>query len=332
MAFRRFAGGVSTPSRTLPERSRRECRLILLTVILAVGALHASGPAQDQPPPVFRTQASLVVLHVNVFDRGGDPVPLLTRENFQVFEDGRPQEISFFTGEELPVTVGLVIDNSSSMITRNKLVVEGAMAFANSSHPDDELFVVSFTEHVRLALPESVPFTSSRSLLRGTLLSLRAGGMTALHDAVIRALDHAERARHQKRVIIVLSDGEDTASRYTRDEMFARVEASDAMIFAVGSGNRSTGEEGDPGVLRRLARLGGGSAFFPRNEREVVKHFEEIAANIRQGYTIGYASQDGHAVARYRRTQVTVRVPGRRGLNVRYRRGYFTVEDVRPAN
>jgi VWFA-related protein len=301
----------------------RAAMILLLTVTLAAGALRASDrQGQNPAAPVFRSEASLVVLHVNVFDRDGDPVPRLPRERFRVLEDGKPQEVSVFSNEDVPVTVGLAIDNSGSMITRHKLVVAGAMAFANSSHPDDELFVVRFTEHVRLALPESIPFTSSRSLLQATLLSLRPGGKTAVYDAVIRALDHSERANHEKRVLIVLSDGEDNASRHTREQMFARAEASDVLIFAVGIDGRSIGQEGDPGMLRRLARAGGGTAYFPRNEREIVRHFEEIAANIRQGYTIGYVPRDVTPDPRFRRIQVTVDVPGRRGLEVRHRRGY----------
>jgi VWFA-related protein len=301
----------------------RASLILLLTVTLAAGALRASDrQVQNPSAPMFRSEANLVVLHVNVFDRDGDSVPRLAREHFRVLEDGQPQEVNVFSNEDLPVTVGLVIDNSSSMITRNSLVVAGAMAFANSSHPADELFVVSFTEDVRLALPESVAFTSSRSLLQATLLSLRPGGKTAVYDAVIRALDHVERTNHQKRVIIVLSDGDDNASHHTREQMFARAEASDVLIFAVGIDSRSTGQQADPRMLRRLARAGGGTAYFPRTEREMVRHFEEIAANIRQGYTIGYVPRDAHPGARFRRIEVTVDVPGRQRLEVRHRRGY----------
>jgi Ca-activated chloride channel homolog len=295
-----------------------------LVIATLAAALRASdGQVQGAGAPVFRSETSLVGLHVNVFDRDGRPIPKLAREHFEVLEEGRLQEISVFSNEDLPVTVGLVIDNSSSMITRHKLVVAGAMAFADSSHPDDERFVVSFTEDVRLALPPSVDFTSSRSLLQGTLLSLRPGGKTALYDAIVRALDHIERADRDKRVIIVLSDGKDTASRHTREQMLRRVELNDATVFAVGMGDHSTGDDADPGLLRRLARVGGGTAYSPKSERDIVEVFEEIAANVRRGYTIGYVPRGTDAAPPFMRIQVKVQVPGRRGLTVRHRPGYL---------
>ena len=298
----------------------------LTSLFLVVGIFGSEAPrvsGQDAATPIFRSEANLVVLHVNVFGENGDPVSRLVRENFLVFENDRLQEISFFSSEDVPVTVGLVIDNSTSMMTQRRLVIAGGMAFANSSHPEDELFTVSFNEQVRFGLPEQVPFTSSRLLVQAALNSLRPGGRTALYDAVIRALDHMERANHQKRFIIVLSDGDDTASEASKEEMFARAAASDAMIFVVGAIDPATGTYGNRRVLRTLARLGGGSAYFPDNERDVVRSFEEIAAHVRQGYSIGYVPTASASDATFRRVRVIVRGPGRRDLNIRYRNGYI---------
>ncbi|MGH8185867.1 MAG: VWA domain-containing protein, partial [Steroidobacteraceae bacterium] len=192
----------------------------------------ASRPAaQDPAAPVFTSRADLVQLHVNVFDGDSDAVPALTKDNFLVFEDGRHQEITFFSSEDVPVAVGLVIDNSSSMITKGRLVLAGAMAFADSSHPEDELFTVHFNEHVRFGLPPAYPFTPSRPLLRSVLSGLHASGKTALHDAVIAGLDHVRKASHQKHVIIVLSDGDDNASSHDRNEMYEQARQSDAIIY-----------------------------------------------------------------------------------------------------
>jgi VWFA-related protein len=292
-------------------------------VLLCAAALVAAAPlaAQDPAAPVFKARSDLVQLHVNVFDGDSDAVPELTKDNFLVFEDGRHQEISFFSSEDVPVAVGLVIDSSSSMIAKGRLVVAGAMAFADSSHPEDELFVVNFNEHVRLALPRPAEFTSSRPLLRATLSGLRAGGKTALHDAVIAALDHVETASHQKHVIIVLSDGDDNASRHTRDEMLARAEASDAIIYTVATNEPRFGGDGDPGLLRRLAEIGGGLAYFPRSEAQVVAAFTEVAENIRRGYSIGYVPTNGARDGRYRKIKVMVRKDGR-ALTARCRDGY----------
>lgn len=297
-------------------------RSVLATVVAGLAVVSgASLAAQDTGQPVFRSQSDLVQLHVNVFDGDFDAVPALTKDNFLVFEDGRLQHITFFSSEDVPVAAGLVIDNSSSMITRHQLVTAGAMAFAESSHPEDELFVVGFNEHVRLALPPHLPFTSSRPLLRGTLAALKAGGKTALHDAVIAGLDHVERANHQKHVVIVLSDGDDNASRRTREEMFARATASDAIIYTVATSEPRFGGDGDPGVLKRLAEIGGGFAYFPRTIEQTVETFTEIAGNIRRGYNIGYIPTNSARDGGYRRIKVMVRAPGRK-LTARCRDGY----------
>jgi Ca-activated chloride channel homolog len=291
------------------------------TVLPALLIVSTVSPGAAQDRPVFKSRSDIVQLHVNVFDGNSDAVPELTKENFLVFEDGRHQEITFFSSQDVPVAVGLVIDNSSSMIAKGQLVTAGAMAFAESSHPEDELFVVNFNEHVRHALPPTQPFTPSRPLLRAALAGLRAGGRTALHDAVIQALDHVERANHQKHVIIVLSDGDDNASRHTRDEMYDRAASSDAIIYTVATSDRRYGGTGDPGVLRKLADIGGGLAYFPRSQDDVIEAFTEVAENIRRGYSIGYTPTNTARDGAFRKVKVMVRAKGKR-LTARCRDGY----------
>lgn len=295
----------------------------VLPGVLFISVLIATGhpAAQVSAPPAFKTQSDLVQLHVNVFDGDSDAVPALSKENFLVFEDGRVQDISFFSNEDVPVAAGLVLDNSSSMIAKHRMVVAGAMAFADSSHPEDELFTIHFNEHVRFGLPETVGFTPSRALLHAVLSAVRPGGRTAMYDAVVAALDHVEKASHQKHVIIVLSDGDDNASRHTREEMFERAMRSDAIIYAVATTNPRTGGHGEPGVLRRLASTGGGVAYFPKSDRETVDAFTEIADNIRRGYSIGYVPTNTARDGRWRDVKVMVRAPGRK-LSARCRDGY----------
>jgi Ca-activated chloride channel homolog len=289
----------------------------LFIVIVASGALRA----RQEQAPVFKSRSDLVVLHVNVFDNHSDAVPSLTKDNFLVFEDDRLQKITFFSGEDVPVAAGLVIDNSSSMIARQKMVVAGSMAFAESSHPEDELFTVSFNERVRFGLPSHILFTSKRTLLRTTLMGLAAGGKTALYDAVVDALDHVEKATHQKHVLIVLSDGEDNASRSARGDMLNRAQQSDAIIYVVATSNGRAGEPADARTLRKLAEVGGGLAYFPRSDQEVVRDFEEIARNVRLAYSIGYVPTNTARDGGFRQIKVMARTAGRR-LNVRCRDGY----------
>ena len=311
---------------TMPPRLLFVAVLICAVFLVAYDASPAPSPQDAQPidatkGQVFKSQSELVVLHANVFDQRSDAVPDLAREHFAVFEDDRQQEITFFSGEDVPVAVGLVVDNSSSMITRHTLVVAGAMAFADSSHPEDELFTVHFNEHVRPGLPPQILFTSSRALLRAAVVAMKPGGKTAIYDAVIDALDRVEQAKHQKHVIIVLSDGEDNASRHTQKEMYDRAIRSNVLIYTVATDDGRRGGSANPEVLRKLAKIGGGLSYFPRVDADVVRAFTEIARNVRRGYSIGYTPSNTSRDGAFRRVRVTVRVPGRR-LTVRCRDGY----------
>ena len=280
------------------------------------------APASGSEPPIFRTESNLVVLHVNVFDGRSDAVAALSREAFHVVEDSRPQDITFFAGTDVPVAVGLVIDNSSSMIPRHKMVLAGARRFIEGSHPEDELFTIVFNENVRLGLPPTVLFTQNRLLLETTFTRHPPGGMTAIHDAVVAGLEHLQEATHQKRVLVVLSDGDDNASQHAEADMLQRALRSDALVYTVSTG-RLGANPGDRGLLRRLAESTGGVAYFPETEAEIVAAFGTIAQNIRRGYSIGYVPASPVADGRYRRVKVTVAAPGYRNLKVIARDGYF---------
>lgn len=301
----------------------------LLVILCAAAGLAAI--AQDPPasPTIFRAKSDLVVLHVNVFDRRSDAVPNLPQSAFKVLEDDKPQDITFFSSADVPVAVGLILDASGSMIAREHMVLVSGAAFARSSHPADELFTIHFNENVRYGLPPTVPFTSSGSMLHAALAVYRPAGRTALHDAVIAGVEHLERATHQKHVLVVLSDGEDNASRYSEDEMLDRARESDAIIYTVSNANKRIGMPGDPRVLRRLADVTGGVAYFPSADEKVIESFDELAGNIRRGYSIGYVSNNSTQNGGYRRVKVTVSAPGRGALSARTRDGYRTNNHAR---
>jgi Ca-activated chloride channel homolog len=299
--------------------------LVLIGVTLAASAAAArqeSAPPQEPSRPTFSSESELVVLQVAVFDRSGDAVPELTRDVFQVVEDGRTQTITLFSGENSPVAVGLVVDNSSSMLTRRGMVVAGIKAFAGTNKPDDQAFTVVFNENVHRALPGNAPFTSNPFVLEASVTAVPAGGKTALHDAVIAGLDHLASSDRQKRVLVVLSDGEDNASRQSEDEMLRRAERSDALIYTVSTARLDV-SVGNERLLRKLARSTGGSIYVPKAERDVVAAFADIAGKIRQGYTIGYVPTNGKHDGTYRRLIVRVRGPGLRQPVVHVRDGYL---------
>jgi Ca-activated chloride channel family protein len=282
----------------------------------------AGGLRQEPAPPTFSAESDLVVLQVTVFDRHGDSVRQLTRDVFHVVEDGAPQTITMFSGEEAPVAVGLLVDNSSSMLTRRGMVTAGVRAFAESSKTDDQAFTIVFNEHVRRALPETVAFTSNPVLLQASVAALPAGGKTALHDAVIAGLDQLDTADRQKHVLVVLSDGEDNASRQSERDMLRRVETSNALIYAVSTARLDT-SVGNEGLLRRMARSTGGELFTPRTERDVVAAFADVGVKIRQGYTLGYVPTNSAHDGSYRKLIVRVLAPGMRAPVVHVRDGYL---------
>jgi VWFA-related protein len=295
----------------------------LAPLLLAAHVFPATAQEQDTPAvPVFKAQSELVVLHVNVFDGRSDAVPGLPQDAFRVAEDSQPQRITFFSNEDVPVAVGLILDNSGSMITRRPMVTAGTKVFAGSSHPEDEVFAIVFNEHVRHGLPASLKFTTSRPLIEFAVSRFPSGGRTALHDAVVAGLEHLEEASHQKRVLVVLSDGDDNASQHSDDEMFERAARSDALIYTISTADLVS-SSGKPRVLKKLAEVSGGVSYTPTSEREVIAAFQEIAENIRRGYSIGYVPTNQVRDGRLRRVKVSVDAPGRRGLKVVARDGYL---------
>lgn len=307
------------PARWAARLSSPEVTMIRLALAALCGVLVLAATPVAQV--VARSEADLVVLHVSVFDGRSDAVPDLPRSAFVVRDNDEIQDITFFSSTDVPVAVGLVIDNSGSMIARRPMVLAGASAFAASSRPEDDLFSVIFNEHVRFGLPGGVRFTRSREQLTSSLSSYPTSGRTALHDAVIAGLDHLKNASHQKRALVVLSDGDDNASRQTRAQMLAAATASDALIYTVARRDSTTGTHGNPSVMKKLAEATGGVAYFPRTDKDVVDSFGEIAGNIHRGYSIGYvpaSSGDG----RYHRVTVTAHMPGRTRLSTHTRDGY----------
>ena len=298
-------------------------RALCLTLLVSGVVRTAGGQSQETPPapPSFSSESELVVLQVTVFDRDGNSVRQLSRDVFHVVEDGTPQTITMFSGEDAPVAVGLIVDNSSSMLTRRAMVTAGVTAFAESSKPDDQAFSIVFNEHARRALPETVAFTSNPTLLQASIAAVPAGGQTALHDAVIAGLDQLATAERQKHVLVVLSDGEDNASKQSEDDMLRRANRSNALIYAVSTKRLDT-SVGNERLLRKLARSTGGELYTPRTERDVVAAFAEIGSKIRQGYTIGYVPTNAAHDGTYRKLIVRALVPGMRAPVVHVRDGY----------
>jgi VWFA-related protein len=287
----------------------------------------SSGSQADQF--TIAVKVGMVVLHATVLDAKGVLVSGLDKEDFRVIEDGVPQQIDSFTHEDIPVTVGLVVDNSGSMGPKRPEVIAAALAFARSSNPQDQMFVVNFNEKVSFGLPDDALFTDEAAQLRVAMSRIAADGRTALYDAVAAALEHLKKGNRDKKVLIVISDGGDNASKQKLVQIMAMARQSDAIIYTMGLFDEDDPDQ-NPGTLRQLAQATGGEAFFPRTVKDVIPTCERIARDIRNQYTISYMPANGKQDGTYRVIQVKAGAPGRGRLVVRTRPGYYAPRNSQP--
>jgi Ca-activated chloride channel homolog len=300
------------------------CLCALLAGVRAPASFSAGRPAQDSSRPyVISKNVNLVVVPVVVNDKNGRFVSRLDASNFRVYENGRMQQITLFRDEDIPVTAGLVVDNSGSMAAWRPQVIEGAKAFVQLSNQQDREFVVNFTNTVTLGLPPNVPFTNNVDMLGRALSGASSGGTTALYDATTVALHHLQADDHEKKVLILISDGGDNASRHNFDQVLRMAQAVNVIIYAVGLLDENSADQ-NPGVLRKLAKQTGGQAYFPTSASDVVDVCKAIAADIRHQYTLGYNPQN-EAQSGYQKIRVSVTARDRGKLSVRSRTGYFLV-------
>jgi VWFA-related protein len=283
-----------------------------------------STPSQNHTSDAYtlKVNANLVILSATVVDRHNALVSGLDKNNFQIYEDHVLQQIKDFSHEDLPVTVGLVIDNSGSMASKRTDVIAAALSFSHSSNSRDQMFVVNFNENVSYGLPTGIPFTDRPDQLQLGLSNITAIGETALYDAIAVALDHLKQGSCDKKVLIVISDGGDNASKHNLAQVIEMARHSGAIIYAIGIFDEQDGEQ-KPDVLKRFAKETGGEAFFPQSSKELSLICEGIARDIRNQYTLAYVpkilKQDGG----YRVIDVKVSSTGRGRLSARTRAGYF---------
>lgn len=289
-------------------------------------ALAAGAVAQDSVS--ISVNVDLVVLPVTVRDRGGHLVTDLTENDFEIYENGIRQAVRLFRHEDVPVTVGLVIDHSGSMKPKLADVIEAARTFARSSNPEDQLFVVNFNENVTLGLPVAIGFTSRADQLERAIGATPAAGKTALYDAIFEGLDRLRAGGPDRKVLIVFSDGGDNASLHNLPAVLQRVSQSNVVVYTLGIFDDEDPDQ-NPDVLRRLARATGGDAFFPRQFNEVEAICGRIARDIRNQYTLGYLSNSSAPPGALRAVRVAAHAAGKgEPLSVRTRSGYVAGEPL----
>ena len=311
--------------------SRRLVALVFLLTLPSVARPQEAPSSELHQVDPYKISVSVdsVVLHATVENHSGAPVSGLGKHDFKVYEDGALQRIEYYSHEDIPVTVGLVLDNSGSMRPKRAEVIAAAMAFARSSNPQDQMFVVHFNEYVSFGLPSNIPFTDQTGQLQVALSRIKTNGETALYDALAAALEHLRKGNRDKRVLIVISDGGDNASKYNLGQILTMAGQSDAIIYTIGI---YTEEDPDRNLkaLRQLSKATGGEAFFPQSVPEVVPLCERIAHDIRNQYTIAYAPANRMQDGAYRVIRVKATAPGRGRLSVRTRAGYYAPSRPQP--
>lgn len=306
-----------------------------VSAVLVLIALSSWAWAQEPAPAPGRpggeysikVNVDMVVLRATTQDHKNILVSGLKQDDFQVYEDGVRQAIKYFSHEDIPVTVGLVVDNSGSMRPKRHDVIAAAMAFARSSNPQDQMFVVNFNEKVSFGLPGNTAFTDQAAQLQLAMSSTAPDGETALYDAVAVALEHLKKSDRDKKVLVVVSDGGDNASNHKQAEIMALAEKSNAIIYTIGIFDDQDADR-NPGVLKRLAKETGGEAFLPESIKDVTPVCERIARDIRNQYTIAYVPTNRRRDGTYRVIKVNASAAGRGRLLVRTRTGYFAPSDL----
>jgi VWFA-related protein len=288
-------------------------------------AALAQAPSNAGDEYRLRVETDLVVLHATITDKDSRPVVDLPQGAFRVFEDKVEQQIKLFKREDIPVSVGILVDNSGSMRDKRKGVNAAALKFVQSSNELDEVFIVNFNDEAFL----DADFTDSIPLLEEALEKIDARGGTALYDAIDMSLAHmAERSTLDKKVLIAVTDGEDNASRINLERVVQAVGRANVMIYTVGllSGENGRSDRRAKRSLEEISKASGGSVFFPNNPDEVLSVATAIANDIRNQYVIAYTPTNLKKDGSFRRVEIKVEVPRRGKLNVRARTGYYAQE------
>jgi len=285
---------------------------------------NEAPPDQDAGTFVFKKEVQEVVLHATVVDEQRHLVPNLDRNAFSILEDGIRQQITSFHREDVPVALGIVIDNSGSMREKRNSVNQAVLNLIRQSNPQDEVFVVNFSQDSYL----DQDFTSDANLVREALQRVSMQGSTALYDAIVASSVHLKNNPDlENKVLLVITDGRDNASRETLQQARLRLQQQNGpTLYAIGLLGSGL-EAQDRVTLQNLADSTGGAAFFPSSLDQLDDISQTIGHDIRSRYAIGYKSTNPQPSG-YRTVQVTAQAPGYGPLTVRTRKGYYAGESV----
>src|SRR5262245_21183928 len=270
------------------------------------------APAQDDK---IQLQARLVSLTVTVSDSLGRFVTGLQQRHFQVFDDGVKQEIAHFSDDDAPLTLGIIFDVSGSMSDLTSRSVQALRRFFDTSHQDDEYFIVAFNDRARLVQD----FTSSPNDIMSRVIFVKAKGSTALYDGVYLGLEKAKQGRHRKKALLIISDGEENSSRYSGRELRDMLKESDVPVYSIGISQLYSGM----GTLQSLSGWSGGMTFAPADEPQTRDIYTRIALMLRHQYAIGFYPTDALSSIDWHKVRISLTAPRGLGrLSLNYKKGY----------
>jgi VWFA-related protein len=305
-------------------------RLLSSLLFLAAPVVNAGAgqnpPATPPDTPTFKAETRLVVLPVTVADKSGKLIPNLPQNAFKVFENGTEQPIKSFHREDVPVSLCIIIDNSGSMRDKRIKVETASADLVKASNPQDEVCVVNFNDEPFL----DVPFTNDIKKLEQGLARLDSRGGTAMRDTISMSIDYMkESSKKDKKVLLIVTDGNDTASTGSLEKLVAKSQKSEVLIYAIGLLNEEERREAKKAkrALDELTSASGGLAYYPKELAEVDKIALQVAHEIRNQYTITYAPVISTLDGSFRQIKVTVQGAGRTAL-VRTRTGYYATPDT----
>jgi VWFA-related protein len=296
--------------------------------IVPMRSRERSAPAAgsgDFPEPTLRIDTSLVLIPAQVTTREGAPILDLKRKDFRIYEDGAEQEISYFAKDDSPVSIGLLLDSSGSMKNKKQKSSEAAAAFFRTANSEDEFFLIEFDDRPKLA----VPFTGDTGLLYREITHTRPFGQTSLFDAIHMALGVMKKARHDRKALVIVSDGGDNRSRRTFTAIKGDVLEADVQLYAIGiydsegASQASREEAQGPQLLDQLAELTGGRHFPVLNLGSLADVSTRIGLLLRNRYLLGYNPTNASRDGRYRGVQLDLAAREDAGAHVQYRKGYY---------
>ena len=301
-----------------------------LTAWGQAGKPGAAAPIQqeDETGTVFRSDTRIVVLHVTVVDHNGHLITNLPKDAFHITENGQEQRVRLFKREDVPVSLGLIIDNSGSMRDKRAKVEAASLALVKDSNPQDEVFVVNFNDEAFLDNPKGKDFTADTKELEEALTRIDSRGGTAMRDAIRMSIDHLkEKAHKDKKVLVVVTDGNDNASLVSLENLVKASQQSEVLIYCVGLLTEEERREAKRAkrALDALAEATGGDVYYPKDLSEVDRVAHQVARDVRNQYTIVYSPSNQALDGSYRQIKVAVNAPGK--PNVRTRSGYYATPD-----